>query len=295
MITLTIFTPTYNRADLLPKVYQSLLDQEDKDFEWIIVDDGSEDHTEEYIRSCIAEGILSIKYFKQTNAGKHVAINYGLSKASGTLFLILDSDDELTQDAVQIIKHRWQHLSNTAHIAEFAGIVGNKMFADGRPVGTELHYDLLDTTIIDYRFKKKIKGDKLEIFRTELLQQYLFPENGEKFCPEALIWNRIGSVFLLRFFNQAIYKCEYLPDGLTHQIVQIRRKSPKNTSLYYAELTHYNIPALQKLKAAINYWRFCMYDHSSTWANKWHQINPQWSLLGLPLGWVMRLWDKRKQ
>lgn len=294
MSWLTIFTPTYNRAHLLQKVYDSLLAQTDQKFEWLVVDDGSTDSTPALIQQFADEQRIKIVFEKQTNSGKHIAINRGLQLASGELFLILDSDDELTPDAVEKIAIQWNNLLKEPDFETFGGLVANKSYTNGKEIGSELNYEILDTTIIDYRFHKKITGDKLEVFKTQLIKQYPFPINGEKFCPEALIWNRIGSKYKFRFFNNSIYLAEYLPDGLTDRIVTVRKKSPNNSAVYYSELTRYNIPFDQKIKAAINYWRFCIYDKTTFTVEKLKAINPILSLVGLPLGLVLALKEKNK-
>ena len=53
-----------------------------------------------------------------------------------------------------------------------------------------------------------------------------------------------------------MYLCEYLEDGLTASIVKVRMKSPQTSTQYYSELFYMPIPFIQKIKAAINYWRF---------------------------------------
>lgn len=294
MSLLTIFTPTYNRAKLLQRVYNSLLAQTNRDFEWVIVDDGSSDGTESLIRKFIEEQQIKIVFEHQANAGKHIAVNRGLQLASGTLFLILDSDDELTKDAVEKVAKHWAALKGVPDFESFGGLVANKSYTDGRHIGTDLSYDVLDTTIIDYRFNRKITGDKLEIFKTELIKQYPFPVNGEKFCPEALVWNRIGSTYKFRFFNDSIYLAEYLPDGLTDRIVTIRKKSPSNASTYYAELAAYPIPFAEKIKAGINFWRFSIYDKSTPLAKKFSKISTLLGLVTLPFGLLFALKEIKK-
>ena len=96
-----------------------------------------------------------------------------------------------------------------------------------------------------------------EVYKTDILRQYPFPEfAGEHFCPEALVWNRIAQRYKLYFFNEKIYVCDYLPDGLTAHIIQVRMKSPLASLLYYSELYHMNISLGLKIRTAINYWRF---------------------------------------
>ena len=110
---LTIFTPTYNRAYILPNLYESLVNQTSKDFEWVIVDDGSTDETESIVKKWIAESRICIKYIKQENQGKHIAINTGTEHADGELFFIVDSDDSLKNHAVSTISEFW--MSNNDH------------------------------------------------------------------------------------------------------------------------------------------------------------------------------------
>lgn len=294
MSLLTIFTPTYNRAHLLQRVYDSLLVQTNQNFEWVIVDDGSADNTPELVQQFADERKIKIVFDKQANSGKHIAINRGLQLASGELFLILDSDDELTKDAVEKVITQWNKLLKEPDFEMFGGLVANKSYTNGKGIGNELNYETLDTTIIDYRFHRKITGDKLEIFKTLLIKQYPFPANGEKFCPEALIWNRIGSKYKFRFFNDSIYLAEYLPDGLTDRIVTIRKKSPNNTATYYAELATYNIPFAEKIKAGINYWRFCIYDRSTSLPGKFSKINLFLGLITMPFGLIFALKELRK-
>jgi glycosyltransferase involved in cell wall biosynthesis len=294
MSLLTIFTPTYNRAYLLQRVYDSLLVQTVGNFEWVVVDDGSTDNTSELIQQFADEQRIKIVFEKQVNSGKHIAVNRGLQLASGELFLILDSDDELTQDAVEKVTAQWNNLLKEPDFKTFGGLVANKSYTNGKEIGDKLSYEILDTTIIDYRFHRKISGDKLEIFRTELLKQYPFPDNGEKFCPEALVWNRIGSSYKFRFFNDSIYLAEYLVDGLTDRIVTIRKRSPNNAATYYAELAAYHIPFIEKIKAGINYWRFCIYDKSISLSGKFSKINPLLGLITMPFGLLFALKEWRK-
>lgn len=251
---ITIFTPTYNRAYIIGKLYESLLTQTSKDFEWLIVDDGSTDDTEALIDSFIAERKINIRYVKQPNGGKHRAINHGVRLAKGELFFIVDSDDQLPSDSIAIVSDYYSQVSDDS---SFAGVCGLRYYSTGVKIGGEFIYDVLDCNSIDFRFKYKLTGDMGEVFRTSVLKEYPFPEiENEKFCPEALVWNRIALKYRLRYFNRNIYLCDYLPDGLTAKIVKLRMDSPLASMLYYSELYNMPIPIDQKLKAAINYWRF---------------------------------------
>ena len=116
---------------------------------------------------------------------------------------------------------------------------------------------------------------------------------NEKFCPEALVWNRIAQTYDLLFFNAGIYTTEYLADGLTAKIVQIRMESPISTMMCYSELEKYKIPMHQKLKANINFWRFSFNTKKYSFFQKIKKVNCFLSLIGFPLGFFMFLKDKK--
>lgn len=287
-MTVTIFTPTYNRGYTLPRLYQSLIKQTAGDFEWLIVDDGSVDNTEDVVRRFIDERILKIEYYKVSNSGKHSAINFGVRKAKGSLFFIVDSDDWLASQAVERILY---HFSRIESDEQFAGVVGLRAFENGERVGGEINFDILDCSYLELRYVRKIKGDMVEVFKTDILRQYAFPAfQNEKFCPEALVWNRIGRTYKMRHFCEKVGFCEYLPDGLTAKITRLRMESPEASLLYYSELYRMPVPVGQKIKAAINYWRFS-YNSKRNYLSKLKQIG--WETLGLmPVGYILYKRDR---
>ena len=286
---ITIFTPSYNRAYIIKNLYDSLQNQTAKDFEWLIVDDGSTDNTEELIRSFIHEKKIDIRYIKQENGGKHRAINRGVKEAKGELFFIVDSDDILPADAIEKIFCYSEAILNSN---DFAGVCGLRSYFSGNVIGGEKEYEILDCSSLDFRLKHKIKGDMAEVFKTDILKQYPFPEIvGERFCPEALVWNRVALKYKLRYFNEKIYFCDYLADGLTAKIVKIRMNSPEASKIYYSELYAQSIPFIQKLKTVINYWRFACCSQVP-FIKKVKQIGA-FSLFVYPLGLIFHLKDLR--
>lgn len=288
MTAVTIFTPTYNRGYTLLRLYQSLTRQSVQDFEWIIVDDGSTDDTESIVQRFISEKVLKIEYYKVNNRGKHTAINIGVTKAKGNLFFIVDSDDWLITNAIERILYHYAYIKSDE---SFAGVVGLRAFANGERIGGGTKFDILDCSYIELRYVRKIKGDMAEVFKTSVLKQYVFPEfEDEKFCPEALIWNRIGCTYKMRHFYEKICFCEYLADGLTAKITRVRMKSPEASLLYYSELYRMPVPFGQKIKAALNYWRFS-YNSKRNYLSKLKQIG--WETLGLsPLGYILYMKDR---
>ncbi len=296
---ITVFTPAYNRAHLLPRLYESLKAQTFQDFEWIIVDDGSTDDTEEVVKDWLQpegggnnflplEGINGgIRYIKQPNGGKHRAINRGVQEARGELFFIVDSDDKLPPASLERIAHYYGQVSGDTH---FAGVCGLKCYFDGRQVGGEQLFDITDCSMLDIRLKHNIKGDMAEVFRTDVLRELPFPEHeGERFCPEDLVWNRISQKYIMCFFHEPIYECEYQSDGLTAKIIKIRMDSPIASATHYKELNTYNIPFKEKVKAAINYWRFSFCAQSKKQLPKL----PWFWYWTMPLGLAMHLLDKK--
>jgi hypothetical protein len=147
---------------------------------------------------------------------------------------------------------------------------------------------------LNIRYQHKIQGDLVEIFKIEVLRKFPFPEfKNEKFCPEALVWNRISQNYDLQFLNLGLYITEYIKGGLTEKIVKIRMNSPQASMLHYAELANYKIPLKERVKAAINYWRFAMNTKKINIGSKIKKIGV-WSFPLLPLGCLMYINDKRK-
>lgn len=251
---ITVFTPTYNRAHLLPRLYESLNAQTCKDFEWIIVDDGSTDETEQLAQLFIDEGKVDIRFFKQENWGKHRAINRGAKEAHGELFFIVDSDDYLPHNALEETTKYFQRIKGDT---SFGGICGLDMAPNGNRIGSGLPCNEIVCNSLDVRIKYHVKGDMKEVFLTQVMKEFPFPAfDGERFCPEALVWNRIAQKYNLLYFNKPIYIAEYQPGGITDNIIKARMNSPIATVTTYQELNSYDIPFTQKVKAAINYWRF---------------------------------------
>ena len=283
---ITVFTPTYNRGHLLQRLYESLCHQTFNDFEWIIIDDGSVDNTEDVVNTFISENKIDIKYIRQENGGKHRAINHGVRVAKGELFFIVDSDDLLPVDSLETIYQTYKDIRNEKSYGGMSGLDG---FIDGRIIGNGLPQNTIDCNSIEIRNKYYVTGDMSEVFRTDVMKEFPFPEiEGEKFCPEVLVWNRIAQKYKLRYINKIIYTAEYQQEGLTSNIVKIRMKSPIASMMCYAEMNRLNIPFAQKIKAAINYWRFRFCSDSG---NK-PALSSLW-LFTMPIGYMMHLSDKK--
>lgn len=213
---LTIFTPAYNRAEYLTRLYESLRRQKIKDFEWLIIDDESNDNTEQVVREFFnTQNGFVINYHKVKHGGKHRALNKAFDIAMGEYFFIVDSDDYITDDAVQCI-FRW--IDETKENNDLAGFSGLRKSSNGISGGTPLVNKQGWIEVSNFeRLKYQLSGEKAEVYRTEILRKYKFPEfENEYFVSEDVCWNAIANAgFKVRWYNHVIYIFEYLDSGLT--------------------------------------------------------------------------------
>ena len=238
----TVFTPTYNRAYILGNLYHSLQRQTCMDFEWLIVDDGSADDTKALVASWQGEeNPFPIRYVYQENGGKCRAINRGLKEADGRLFFTVDSDDYLTDDAIEKVIQWDGELPADGH---FCGYAGNMGTALGVTTNRLFPGDYLDGTALD-RYDR-VDGERAFVFYTEIHRKYLYPEfPGEKFLTEAVTWDLMAhDGYKMRFYNDIIRIWEYKDDGLTRAGYRVFLENPQGTGLFFrqkAEFLHYSL------------------------------------------------------
>ncbi len=201
LYTFTIFTPTYNRAHTLHRVYESLQKQTFRDFEWLILDDGSSDGTSELVKSWQNETDFLIRYSWQENQGINITINRGVLDATGQLFLIIGSDDSFVPETLERFLYYWNAIPIDRR-NNFVGVTACCKDQNGNLIGGGLPEEIIDSDSIEIRFKYKIKGEMWGFLRTEILKQFPFPViPGTKYVPEGLIWNVIAEKFKTRFIN----------------------------------------------------------------------------------------------
>lgn len=240
MAKITVFTPTYNRGYIIENLYRSLQRQSFTDFEWLVVDDGSSDNTEELFKIWSNENnIFEIRYYKKQNGGKHRAINFGLDQANGQLFFNVDSDDYLTDDALEKIS-KWEKTLDKNK--KFAGIVANLGYEKNKTINNYFKEEYLDLDLLqryDYTEdgKKVLDGERAYIFYTNIHRKYKYPEfKGEKFITEAVVWNRMAhDGYLVRYYNDIIWIFEYLDDGLTKAGNKLFLDNPRGYTLWLKE------------------------------------------------------------
>lgn len=259
-MTLTILTPTYNRANMLPNLYNSLLTQTSRDFEWLIVDDGSTDDTETIVQQWIADNAMAVRYLYKKNGGKHTALNAGISTVTSQLTMIVDSDDALTPDAVETVL---QYHGRYKDVTGLCGYVFLRCFPDGTVNGKQFIPDEAIGTYIDMRINRDdTHADKAEVYFTHCLQEYPFPEIGEeKFLGEDLVWIRMAKKYCMLHVNRVIYIGNYLEGGLTQSRRRHNIESPRGCMLRAIEFMSGEIRFKYRFKGALQYLIYGQFAH----------------------------------
>ena len=246
---ISIFTATFNRAYLLPRLYESICAQTDQDFEWIVVDDGSTDETEQLIEFFIREKKVEVHYFYQKNSGKHIAINEGLKLAKGDYFLSIDSDDFLAKDCIEICRK----LSTEAT---------GKRIADGftfihTSVETEINFkDFGSKRWQKYNsYKWPIKGEMSHVFATKIARRFPFPVfEGENFCQESVQIIPIIKKYKILYSDYVLAFGDYLEDGLSQNLYTRMLKNPRYAILSFKTKLMVAKNCAERNMLAKNYW-----------------------------------------
>lgn len=251
---LTIFTPTYNRAQFLPKIYDSLLCQNWYNFEWLIIDDGSTDNTKSVVEKLIAKSSdFPIRYIYKENGGKHTAINLAAHYAKGNFILWLDSDDRILPNSLLPFTNK---LKETESLDDISAVVGLRLGEDLKPLGTYVPTEDIDVKFLNFITKKKVRGDYSWAIKKEILCEYPYPVYpGEKFCTEGVVLNRISERYNTRFVNIPVIIGDYISGGLTDHLHRLTMKNLLGFLTYYKEIIgSIQVNFFYKLKPAILYW-----------------------------------------
>lgn len=237
---ITVFTPTYNRAGTIERLYRSLQKQSFKDFEWLVIDDGSTDNTRELFERnwLIEKNDFPIKYFYANNKGKMKEMNAAMDMAQGELFFTVDSDDWLVENALELISEWDKEIPHNGNFCGFAGRSGPSITESPAGLLPEPYYDT--TLFARYRGQDEyhIYADRAWVFYTEIYKKYKFPEyDNETFIAEAVSWNRMAKDGLkIRCFNEIVYQYEFQEDGLTNNMSKTLIKNPRGYGLWLSEM-----------------------------------------------------------
>lgn len=248
---ITIFTPTYNRKKLLHRAFLSLNKQTDNNFIWMIVDDGSNDDTDSMVKEFQKEAKFKIVYYYKENGGKHTAHNLAVSKCETTYMMILDSDDVLSDKAIEILNEKIKVISKNETIA---GIIGNQFeLRTGRTIGNSIP-DIKYASGIELYQKYGFKGDTLRLYKTKVLKEYLFPIfETEKFMPENVVFDKIDTKYKMLIIKEKLYFTEYQEDGISNKINEIRVKNYHGYSLSLKSMAETAVMLKKKIGITIIY------------------------------------------
>lgn len=249
---LTVFTPAYNRAETLKRTYESLCEQDCKEFIWLIVDDGSTDDTQELVQNWIKKNNgFEIKYIYKENGGMHTAHNVAYENITTELNVCIDSDDRLAAGAVTKIKNKWNKVKNKG----YAGIIG--LDADlntGRVIGKGFPKGMKETTLGGY-YAGGGQGDKKLVYRTDIINSVpsypVFP--GEKYVGLAYKYTLIDQKYKLSVLNEVLCDVEYQADGSSGTMYQQYLKNPKGFAFYRKICMQYPVSTKRLVMDCIHY------------------------------------------
>ncbi len=291
----SIFTPTFNRAHLLPRLFNSLKSQTFNDFEWIIVDDGSEDETAHVVESFYSQCDFPINYQFQSHQHKKVAFNLGVKLAKGEFFLAVDSDDELLPSALELLLSTWNTIPQRNQ-AQYAGVTGLRIDESNNIVGTKFPYTNLDSDYLELFYRYKIKGDKCGFIRTEVLKQFPFPEDIPNHVPEGVVWAKIARLYKTRNINEPLLRAYKGADQITAYKYHLKSlQENAEGHAYWAreilmnELDYFYQRPFWFFKIAANYTRFHLHmkRKDSIYQYPLHSFYPLalvWSLYPIGVG-----------
>ncbi|MCK8623644.1 glycosyltransferase family 2 protein [Prevotella sp. E13-27] len=247
MKTITVFTPTFNRAHTLDRLYESLCRQTSNDFEWLVIDDGSTDSTRQQIKKWQEENVIPIHYIYQENKGYCEARETAFCNIRTELHICIDSDDWLPDDAIEKIIKLWTERGGKT----YAGIIGLDSYADGQIIGTTPHIEIKVATLRDYYEKYGGSGDKKQVYRTDIIKQYPPTPNfeGERFIDCAYKYYLIDDDYPLLVSNDVYCIVEYQTDGLSSNEWKHRWNYPKSYACDF--LLH--LRQTKSKKKAVNY------------------------------------------
>lgn len=199
--TFTVFTPTFNRAETLHRVYESLSQQTFRDFDWLIVEDGSTDNSAELVQGWQEQADFPIRYLYQENRGVIAARNRGVREARGELFLPADSDDSFIADALERFYGHWTSIPERER-SQFSAVTACCVDQHGQLVGTELPQSPLDSDSLEIRYRYRMRGERWGFHRTEVLRRFPFPEDPP--THEGVVWDEIARHYKTRFVSDRL-------------------------------------------------------------------------------------------
>lgn len=248
---LTVFTPAYNRAYSLHLCYESLRRQTNKNFIWLVVDDGSTDNTKELVEQWrTKDNGFEIRYVYKENGGMHTAHNKAYELCDTELNTCIDSDDYMTDDAVEKILSFWEKYGSE----KYAGIIGLDATFDNRVIGKEFPKDLKTTTLLGYYANGGV-GDKKLVYRTDLMKKYPpYPEfEGEKYVGLSYKCMLCDQEYELLVLNEILCNVEYQLDGSSTNMFRQYLRNPKGFAFFRKAAMQYQPKLKRRFIECVHY------------------------------------------
>ena len=295
----TVFTATYDRAHVLPRVFDCLESQTFRDFEWLVVDDGSVDGTRALLEGWQSRADFPLRYFYQSHAGKHVAFNRGVREARGQLFLSWDSDDGAVSTALERFKAHWDAIPGDRK-SRFSAVTALRMYDDGHPVGDRFPHDITDSESLELYFKYRVRGDKWGFHRTDVLRDHPFPEpQGLTFVSESIVWFAIARRYKTRYVNEYL-GINYVSAATEPRLSNLTVTTAQGRLVFHKAviedyLDYVSVAPSLILKSLVNYSRYSFISGIGLRGqpNRVASIGRKVLVLSvIPLGLAFYLWDR---
>jgi len=297
----TVFTPTWNRCTELARAYRSLGAQTLRDFEWLIVDDGSTDDTAGVVAAWQREADFPIVYLHQPNQGKHAAFNRGVEQARGDLFLALDSDDACKPQALERFAWHWDRIPS-GNRDTFCGVTALCEDQCGSLVGTPFPRDVLDSDSLEIRYRYRVRGEKWGFVRTCVLKRFPFPDTGSaRYVPEGIVWNRIARSYRTRFVNERLRVYWIAGPSLVHHVRPSQAAASavmQHLDTLDNDLDWFRVAPAGIMRSAVHYCRFSLHGEVPLRRLLLRPARPAarvLCLLALPPAWLLYRRDRWRE
>lgn len=257
---ITIFIPTFNREKLLARCYESLLRQTFKSFKLLVIDDGSTDNTKSCIDNWIKEQKIELRYLYQPNSGKHIAYNRAIQEVDTELFVDIDSDDYLSDNALECIIYHWDKIvdkNNYCGIQFLCSDPQNNLIGNRFPNGISF------CSSFELRHNHKVTGDKCLVYRSELLKRFSLPALSERYVMESILHNRVSQLNPFVLVNESIVVKDYQLTGLSLEKVDMYMRSPRAWKISMNEANLYPLTFKQYLFFNSRYVKFALFTGDS--------------------------------
>ncbi|WP_223701115.1 glycosyltransferase family A protein [Sutcliffiella deserti] len=281
---ITIITPTFNREHTLYNCFDSLKAQTDKRFLWMVVDDGSTDNTEDLVHNWISENIIEIQYFKKNNGGKASALNFALDRIDTDYWVCLDSDDTFSHNSIELALDGLEKIKS---VTNYCGLLALRNAKSGEVFGGKrIPKEVVETTVLELSDKYKIRSEFVQFYITEITSGYRFPEiSGEKFMPPEYLANELNKKYKFKVEQKIFCYCEYLPDGLTRNKLEIIKNNPRGYTLVVMQAFELTDNFYNKSKRCLKYISGCLLSGDRNCIrNSPHKIM---TTLYYPFGWLV--------